>query len=143
VPFLLSTPAVTQLVSRKPNNVRDWSKQHRPVDVSASVISLAIIESELHDYKGIDRLNWLRYVQDFKHQFQREGRLLPVDVKVANLYSLLRGFPLVEDGEPIGEDEKMILATAIALGLTWVGRETEATLGLSVLGLKVIDPDEP
>jgi predicted nucleic acid-binding protein len=143
MPYLLSTQAIADLISRNPGKLREWADEQEPIDVAASVVSVAIIRAELEAQNKPDKAVWLRYLRDFAHQFERDGRLLPVDREVAEKYADIRNVEAPGDEEPIGEDERFVLATALAFGHIWVGTNTPVTQALETHGLQVLDPDAP
>lgn len=145
--FLLSTQSFADFISRRPNAVRRWAKEQPEIAVAVSVISVGAVAAAIdagvppeHE-KEFDPASWRRYLAEFEDKMHRQGRLLVVDRDVVRTWSSFRDRNLEDDGgELVGEDTKLIWATAIAHGLVLVDRPGSGTASLNALGLQVYDP---
>ena len=91
--YLLSTAALGDLVSRdEARPVFGWLNANRPgaTELFASVVSFGIVASSIEDLPKHDRGEWRRLLQEGRRRFD------------------------------LGEDERLVIATAIARSLTLV-----------------------
>lgn len=107
---------------RPDENVRRWLRTHRVSETYLSVITLAELE------QGILRLGETRrggdlqsFLVNVERQFQ--GRILPVDQRVARVWASLTARTLRE-GKVLGYADSLIAATAQTHNLTVVTRNT-------------------
>ena len=127
--YLLSTAALGDLVSRdEARPVFGWLNANRPgaTELFASVVSFGIVASSIEDLPKHDRGEWRRLLQEGRRRFVEQGTLIDVDLPIIETWaSSLRGLEVMdqaEDGErfDLGEDERLVIATAIARSLTLV-----------------------
>jgi predicted nucleic acid-binding protein len=143
VAFLLSTQAVADFISRKPTAVRKWAESQPAIEIVASVISIGAIAAELESgsVPAKDAASWKRYLADFEDKMHRSARLLTVDRDVVRKWALFRDSDLKDNGGAlVGEDDKLIWATAVTHGLVLVDKPSAGTDSLAALGLQVYDP---
>lgn len=125
--YLLDTPVVLQLVSRnKDLPVFAWLESAKPDQdsVFVSVISMGQIQNDIEALGPQSRNHWRRLYQEGRQLLNDRHRLIEVDLAIVDVWQAeLRGAHLqdVEDaGESLGEDDRLVIATAIARGYTLV-----------------------
>ncbi len=127
--YLLSTPTLADLVGRdQARPVFDWLRQARPgaTELFASVVSFGIVASSIEDLPKHERGDWRRLLQEGRRQFVEKGTIIDVDLPIVDTWaSALRGLSLLEEAEDgerfdLGEDERLVIATAIARSFTLV-----------------------
>ncbi len=122
--FLLDTNVVSEWVAARPNpGVVGWLMEADEDRIFLSVVTLAELR------RGVERLangrrrkrldEWLR--DDLPQRF--EGRILPVDQKVADAWGLMVA-KREDAGRPISVIDAFIVATATVHDLTIVTRNT-------------------
>jgi len=138
VSYLLDTNVVSERTRPQPDdNVRRWLRTHRVSETYLSVITLAELE------QGILRLGETRragelqsFLANIERQFQ--GRILPVDCRVAHAWATLTAGALRE-GKVLGYADSLIAATAQAHDLTVVTRNTS---DFAAAGVELVNPWE-
>ena len=127
--YLLSTQVLADLVSRDPDRkVFGWLARARPSgsELFASVISFGIVASSIEDLPKHGRGEWRRLLQEGRRPFLEQGTLIDVDLPIVDTWAAsLRGLQLLEaddggEGAALGDDERLVIATAIARRLTLV-----------------------
>ncbi len=120
--FLLDTSVISELVRKKPRaRVFDWIDGQDETSLFLSVLTLGELE------KGIARLpasarkaklvSWVR--RDLAERFS--GRLLPIDVRIAERWGVLAG-ESEKRGLPLPVIDSLLAATALVHGLQIVTR---------------------
>jgi predicted nucleic acid-binding protein len=119
--YLLNSQVVFDLFSRDENRpIFQWlSESVRDVrQLFVSVISLGQIAHAIEDLPPQDRNNWRRLVQEGRRVLKVRGSLIDIDMDFVDVWeSSLRGNRLVDVAdaeEQLGEDDRLIIATAIA-----------------------------
>lgn len=122
--YLLDTNVVSERTRPQPNeNVRRWLRTHRVSETYLSVITLAELEQGILRLGATRRAEELqRFLTNVERQFQ--GRILPVDRRVARVWANLTARALRE-GKALGYADSLIAATAQAYDLTVVTRNTD------------------
>ena len=130
--YMLASQELADLASRDPEKaIARWL--HRlnlgARDVFVSVISLGILASSIEDLPRQRRDEWRRLLAEARRTFQDTGGILDVDLRVVDIWATqLKAIELFEvnhvsgDTRPLGEDERLVIATAIAHGHTLVSR---------------------
>lgn len=121
--YLLDTNVVSERTRPQPDeNVRRWLRAHRVSETYLSVITLAELEQGILRLGATRRAEELqRFLTNVEGQFQ--GRILPVDRKVARVWAKLTARALL-GGKALGYADSLIAATAQAHDLTVVTRNT-------------------
>lgn len=145
--YLLDTQIFQDLVRGDSSDagcraVRDFIglAEQRRQRVGASVISAAILRYEISlEDPGPYRANWERRLDFALNNFVRAGALYEVDARTAEAWASLKALPLTDDdGDDLGDDERLVIATAAAHGLRLVSRDQGAlqpvvdALGLAI-----------
>lgn len=122
--YLLATEQFADLTSRDANRpIARWLKTAAPgrIELFISVISIGVVADSIEDQPSPDRGNWRRLLSEARRQFADHGCIIDVDQAVAEAWAGLRGIRLnYDDGEPVGDDMLLVVATAIARDLTLV-----------------------
>lgn len=125
--YLLDTQQVMDLFSRNQERpIFKWLSQNRPgeSDLFASVLSFGQIAHAIEGMEGPSRNQWRRLHQEGRRRFEELGGIINVDGAIVDVWhSDLRGDRLagVQDaGGILGEDDRLIIATAIARGYALV-----------------------
>ncbi|MEP6620013.1 MAG: type II toxin-antitoxin system VapC family toxin [bacterium] len=135
--FLLDTNVISELVRPRPDEgVVRWTRAQRSLDVSLSVLTLGEIEKGLgimsrgarHD----ELVRWL--YAELPRQFV--GRLLPIDLPVAQRWGQLAA-EASASGRPLPVIDGLLLATASVAGFTFVTRNVS---DCARRGVPVYDP---
>jgi predicted nucleic acid-binding protein len=125
--YLLDTQQVMDLFSRDTTRpVFQWlsdSKPGRP-DLFVSVISLGQIAHAIEDMGVAKRNHWRRLYQEGRRSLEEAGSIINVDAGIVDVWQAnLRGSrlsDLADADEELGEDDRLIFATAIARGYALV-----------------------
>jgi predicted nucleic acid-binding protein len=130
--YLLDTQPLMDVLSRDHSRrVFDWIDMARPQesDLFVSVISLAQIAHFIEGMETSKRNQWRRLLQEGRNEFETRGSVVNVDAAIVDVWQAsLRGDNLaaVEGAaEELGEDDRLIIATALARGFTFVTPESE------------------
>lgn len=143
--YLLDTQQVMDLFSRNHDRpVFHWLEESRPLDTDlfASVLSLGQIAHAIESLDGATRNHWRRLYSEGRRRLADLGSVIDVDSAIVDVWQYdLRGDRLLDvEGaeEGLGEDDRLIIATAIARGyslviqgdrvLTQVAERTSLTL---------------
>ncbi|WP_102325718.1 PIN domain-containing protein [Komagataeibacter saccharivorans] len=125
--YLLDSQQVMDLLSRDQNRqIFQWLAEANPKksDLFVSIISLGQIADTIERMAARERNHWRRLLQEGRRQFQEAGSLVDVDAAVVDAWqSNLRGQHLADienADEELGEDDRLIVATAIARNYTLV-----------------------
>lgn len=102
-----------------------WFEQFKPGehDLFISVISLGQIAYGIKKMDPAERNNWRRVYNEGRRELEKSGRVvgvgaLIVDVRQASFRDS-RLKVMAGAGNRLGEDDRVILATAIARGIRW------------------------
>lgn len=119
--YLLDSQQVMDLLSRDETRpVFEWMRNAKPARdaVFVSVISLGQIADTIEGMPTRERNHWRRLLQEGRREFEEAGSLIEVDMAVIDAWQInLRGGQLVgiaDADEELGEDDRLIIATAIA-----------------------------
>jgi predicted nucleic acid-binding protein len=119
--YLLDSQAVFDLFSRDESRpIFSWlNEAGRDVrQLFVSVISLGQIAHAIEDLPPQDRNHWRRLFQEGRRVLEERGSLIDVDMAIVDVWeSNLRGNRLVDvpdADDELGEDDRLIIATAIA-----------------------------
>jgi predicted nucleic acid-binding protein len=134
--YLLGSQEVADLISRDPARpIVGWLSEMRlgQNDLFVSAISLGQVAHMVDNLEQPDRDQWRRLLARGRRSFETLGSILPIDMSVVDAWaSSLRGLALIDDDPmswvrfPLGEDDRLIIATAIARGYSLVTRRTPA-----------------
>ena len=119
--YLLDSQVVFDLFSRDENRaIFQWlAEAGRDVrQLFVSVISLGQIAHAIEDLPPPERNHWRRLFQEGRRVLEDRGSLIDVDMAIVDVWeSSLRGARLIDVAgaeEELGEDDRLIIATAIA-----------------------------
>lgn len=136
--YLLDTQQVMDLFSRdQTRSIFGWLRETTPgkTDLFVSVLSLGQIAHAIDDMAPTERNQWRRLMQEGQRQFVEAGGVIDVDASIVDVWqSSLRGDRLshiANADEELGEDDRLILATAIARSYTLVTEESETLRGIA------------
>jgi predicted nucleic acid-binding protein len=125
--YLLDTQTLFQLFSRDNTQpVFAWLGETRPGpdDLFLSVVSLGQMGHTIELMPPSERQIWRRLLQEGRREFEDDGGVINVDFAVVDIWqSELRGNlldPVAGAADLLGEDDRLVLATAIARGFTLV-----------------------
>lgn len=123
--YLLDTQQLIDLFSKRQDRpIFVWLSNARPGrhDLFASVVSLGILAHGIERLAPPERSNWRRLFQEGRRQFEGQGGIVDVDYAVIDDWQrALRGAAFIPpEGKAVGEDQRLVYATAIARGLTLV-----------------------
>ncbi|HID37475.1 MAG TPA: type II toxin-antitoxin system VapC family toxin [Ghiorsea sp.] len=132
--YLIDTNIISEIRRKKPDpKVVSWLETRPASSLYLSVLTLGEIRKgiELLDdgQRKLQLLDWLEV--ELPAFFS--GRILPVDMKVANRWGQI----MVEAGRPIPVIDSLLAATALTHDLMLVTRNRK---DFNYCGLKVIDP---
>jgi predicted nucleic acid-binding protein len=124
---MLNTQCFTDLASRDPDRtITRWLAETRPAgsELFVSVVSLGIVSASIEHLPAAERGAWRRLLAEARRTLLERRALLQVDLDVVDAWSTLRDLEIFEDDgdgpAPVGEDERLVIATAIARDLTLV-----------------------
>ncbi len=149
--YLLGTQALREFLSKSDNPITYWANNDNTVfdeQVYISPISLGEIKDALNrlDTNDASRTYWSRAITEGEKFFQHRGNIIPVTIEVTDQWVKIR--PLEYEGfsdntqkvERIGEDRKLVLATAMAHNMILVESRQPYHDDLIRRGLIVVDP---
>jgi predicted nucleic acid-binding protein len=130
--YLLGSQEFADLTSRdEGRTIFQWLKA-TPLgssDLFVSALSIGMLANTIEDLPPPEREQWRRLLAAARRQFEALGGIIPVDLEIVDAWSAhLRGRELFEEDpaagyrEMLGEDTRLIIATAIARNLTLVTR---------------------
>jgi predicted nucleic acid-binding protein len=130
--YLVDSQEFADLASRDQGRaISSWLKATRPgrLELFVSALSIGIVAQTIEDLPQTERGHWRRLLSEARRSFIENGAVIPVDLQIVDTWaSSLRGVDLFYEDEssgyrePLGEDTRLVLATAIARGLTLVSR---------------------
>lgn len=119
--YLLDTQLVMDLFGRNEEKpIFSWLETAKPTDADlfVSVVSLGQIAHTIEAMSGGQRNQWRRLFQEGRRRLEELGSVIEIDGAIVDVWqSDLRGDHLADiDGaeEDYGEDDRLIIATAIA-----------------------------
>ena len=125
--YLLDTQQVMDLFSRdKTRPIFQWLDDAKPrkPDLFVSVISLGQIAYAIEDMSVAKRNHWRRLYQEGRRNLEEAGSIIDVAAEIVEVWQAnLRGdrlSDLNDADEELGEDDRLIVATAIARGYALV-----------------------
>ena len=125
--YLLDTQQVMDLLSRdQARAVFQWLKESKPGqnDLFVSVLSLGQIAHAIEDMAAAPRNHWRRLYREGRRRLEDAGSIIDVDTGIVDTWQAdLRGSRLaaINDADDyLGEDDRLIFATAIARGYALV-----------------------
>jgi predicted nucleic acid-binding protein len=134
--YLLGTQELTDLFSRDPARpIIAWLRETQPADnqLFVSVISLGILAHQIEDLDPGSRNHWRRLYAEGRRSLADKGSIIDVDMAIVDQWATsLRGLDLTEedgltgDRFEMGEDSRLVIATAITRGYSLVTRITPA-----------------
>ncbi len=127
--YLIDTQQVMDLFSRDmARPIFKWLEVNKPgrSDLFVSVLSLGQIAHAIEDMAAAQRNHWRRLYQEGRRDLGNAGSLIDVDQGIVDVWQAnLRGARLddIEGArEELGEDDRLIFATAIARSYALVTR---------------------
>jgi predicted nucleic acid-binding protein len=125
--YLLDTQQVMDLFSRDATRpIFHWLEGSKPrrTDLFVSVISLGQIAQAIEDMDAAKRNHWRRLHQAGSRDLENAGSVIDVDAGIVEVWQAnLRGDrlgDLADADDELGEDDRLIFATAIARGYALV-----------------------
>ena len=138
--FLLDTNCISEAVRVRPDpNVENWVRAAEQELLFLSVLTLGEIRKGLAGLAQGKRRTRLETWLEVELQFRFSGRILPIDVGVADRWGLLEA-DAKRKGKPLSTIDGLLAATAVHHNLTIVTRNVADFNGLSV---PVLNPWEP
>lgn len=138
--FLLDTNCISEAVRVRPDpNVENWVRAAEQELLYLSVLTLGEIRKGLAGLAQGKRRTRLETWLEVELQFRFSGRILPIDVGVADRWGLLEA-DAKRKGKPLSTIDGLLAATAVHHNLTIVTRNVGDFNGLSV---PVLNPWEP
>lgn len=138
--FLLDTNCISEAVRVRPDpNVENWVRAAEQELLYLSVLTLGEIRKGLAGLGQGKRRTRLETWLEVELQFRFAGRILPIDVDVADRWGLLEA-EAKRKGKPLSTIDGLLAATAVHHNLTIVTRNAADFNGLSV---PVLNPWEP
>lgn len=138
--FLLDTNCISEAVRVRPDpNVENWVRAAEQELLYLSVLTLGEIRKGLAGLGQGKRRTRLETWLEVELQFRFSGRILPIDVDVADRWGLLEA-EAKRKGKPLSTIDGLLAATAVHHNLTIVTRNVADFNGLSV---PVLNPWEP
>ena len=132
--YLLDTNVVSETIRRQPNKlVIGWLEQMPAVALFVSVLTLGEIRKGVEKLADKKRREILRSWLEHELPSWFEGRVLPVDLAVADRWGRLLG----EVGRPVPTIDSLLAATALHYELRLVTRNAG---DFDYPGLEVINP---
>jgi len=135
--YLLDSQQVMDLFSRdQTRQIFRWLNTAQPgrTEMFVSVLSLGQIAGAIEDMDAVPRNHWRRLYQEGRRIFDDAGGIIDVDGAIVDVWQAnLRGNRLSDipgADDQLGEDDRLIFATAIARGYALV---TEASPILSAI----------
>jgi predicted nucleic acid-binding protein len=146
--YLLSDQCFADLASRDPERgVARWLAEARPgpKELYVSAVSIGMVAAEIERLAPAERGPWRRLLAEARRVFLERDCVLDVDLSVVDAWTTLRNLELaVDDGDgvrPVGEDTRLVVATAIARDLTLVtGHAPYLDTVADVTTLKFVEP---
>lgn len=130
--YLLGTREFADLAGRDTDRlIAQWLEATKPGEkgLFISVVSVGIVASGIEDLDKHERGAWRRLLAEARRNFVDASGVIDVDLPIVDVWaSELRGLDLIDEdpdtGErwPLSEDERFVLATAIARQLTLVSQ---------------------
>lgn len=132
--YLLGSQQVADLFSRdKARPIFAWLDRTQPgaSDLFVSVVSLGMLANMVESLDPTERGSWRRLLASGRRSFAKAGGIVDVDLAAVDVWAgQLRGVDLTDEdpvsGERflLGEDERLVIATAIARKYSLVTRST-------------------
>jgi toxin FitB len=120
--FLLDTNCISELVRIKPDaNVATWIEDTQESLLYLSVLTLAEIRKGLASLAQGKRRSRLEAWLEVELHARFSGRILPIDVAIADRWGLLTANAKAK-GKPLSTIDALLAATAIQHDLTLVSR---------------------
>jgi predicted nucleic acid-binding protein len=126
--YLLDSQIAMDMFSRdEDRSIFQWLNEDTR-QIFVSVLSLGQISHTIDDMAPQKRNQWRRRYQEGKRILEAQGSLIDIDSAIVDVWQAnLRGGRLVEipdAAEELGEDDRLIIATAISRNYTFVTRES-------------------
>ncbi|HVQ08278.1 MAG TPA: hypothetical protein VMS43_07565 [Allosphingosinicella sp.] len=145
--YLLDTQLFADFVSADPDNpvyTRATSfvtlAEQRHLRVSISVVTIGMIRSEVSQLPaGPIRGNWERRLDAAAHSWSQSTQLYEVDWKTVESWAIVKVMDLRDAaGDVLGDDERLVVATALAHSLRLVTSTPEIYAPVAqALGLNI------
>ena len=130
--YLLATREFADLASRDEGRaIFRWlaTADPGPRDLFVSAISIGIVASSIEDMPKQERGHWRRLLAEARRLFVDKNTVVPVDLPIVDTWaSDLRGLEIYDEEDEggdrfeLGEGERLVIAVAIARGLTLVSQ---------------------
>lgn len=135
--FLIDTCVLSEFVKKKPaQKIVDWLKDQEEESLFLSVMTIGEIQKGVvrlpESKKKKDLQIWLN--RDLKRRF--EGRILPVDDRVATLWGEILGHAEIK-GDAVPAVDGLIAATGLAHDLVVITRNAKH---IAKTGVRLVDP---
>ena len=140
--YLLSSQVFVEFFKRSDPAILAFLVKLDHSQVYVSTLTLGIVRSAIEEKPASERRRFDRYFRDGVQAVK--GGILPVEQGVTDQWSSIRPMAIRREagGEFMGEDEKLILATAMDQGMIYLGKQpvTDPDNQLEALGLMTRDP---
>ena len=149
--YLLGNQQVADLISRdQARPVFGWLAQARPGpnELFVSALSIGQVAHMVESLPAIERGPWRRLLAQGRRSLEAMGSVIDVDLAAVDVWAGgLRGADLIDEdlasGEryPLGEDDRLVIATAISRNYSLVTRSTpvlDAIAGFTTL--TIVEP---
>lgn len=99
--------------------------ERRQLRVGASVISVAMLRYDVSNLEaGPDRTNWEKRLSKAVARLTMKTALYDVDMQTADTWAMIKPVTLLDaDGDDMGDDQRMVLASAVRHGLLLITRD--------------------
>lgn len=122
--FLLDTQALTDFVRGDDNPARKFcvTAENQKLEIGASVVSLGALKAEIDQFTDpSERETWEKRFDIALNKFEDRDQLFDVEKRIAIEWSIIKNMPLyTEEDEELGDDERLVVATALIDRLTLV-----------------------
>lgn len=137
--YLLDTCVISEQARRQPSDrVQSWLDRQPPERLHLSVISIAEIRQGIHRLDSDERARAYAEWLDGHVIPAFAGRVLPVDLAVAECWGAMRGAGM-RDGRPLTLVDSLIGATALVHDM---GVATRNVKDFSRFGVRLLNPWE-
>ena len=139
--YLLSSQAFVNFFKKDDLELNKFLASVNSEDVFISVVTLGIIRDAINQKSTTERIRFDPYLRDGINAF--DSRIIDIDEEIINQWSYIRSLKIKSfesAADSMGEDEKLIIATAIFRGFVFVGHEPSPVDELKELGFISLNP---
>ena len=140
--YLLSSQVFVEFFKRSDPAVTDFLKKVGSKNAYISTLTVGIVRAAIDAAPAAERRKFERYFLDGLQALK--GCILPVDEGATDQWAIIRPCTILrhQGGDTLGEDEKLIIATAMNQGMIFLGQRpvTDPPDQLENLGFMTRDP---